>query len=64
MHNEKYTNHSHNFHTRNTLETPTPGKTIKQGFYYQLQQIYKMITTMPNLAISSTEKIWFEFERI
>jgi hypothetical protein len=46
--------------TRNTLETPTPRKTNKRGFYYQLQEIEKIITTVPNLAIPSTEikSVW------
>jgi hypothetical protein len=58
MPNEKYRNQSHNINTRKfTLETPTLGKTNKQGFYISASTNQKIITSMPNLAISSTKKI-------
>jgi hypothetical protein len=46
-----------------TLETPTPGKTSNEGFINMLQQIQKINTMMPNLAISSTQKYNFNLSR-
>jgi hypothetical protein len=57
MHNGKYRNQSHNFQTPEIPWKPQlRGKPTNEGFIIQLQQIQKIITTMPNLAISSTEK--------